>query len=154
MKTTLRLRGLYAIALTQLFRQYPDEWEIVQPVEAVKAKLGQEWRMVSPDVDIDDVPNERGRREIVRVAGSSETVHHAIETLQRHCFDVITHSDSLQVGAIYKGLVGIVSRVLRRALQRDSPRVHGYADGALAGRRLHCQEHPAVHAARAAHSPR
>jgi hypothetical protein len=115
MKTTIRIRGLYAIALTQLFRQYPDEWEIVQPVEAVKAKLDQDWRMVSPDVDIDDAPDERGRREIIRIAGSSETVHHAIETIQRHCFDVITHSDSLQVGAIYQGLVGIVSRVRRRA---------------------------------------
>jgi hypothetical protein len=107
MMTSIRIRGLYAVALTQLFRQYPDAWEIVQPVEAVKARLNQDWRMVSPDVDIDDAPDDRGRRERIRIAGSSESVQQAIDILRHHCFDVITHSDGLQVGAIYQGLVGI-----------------------------------------------
>lgn len=115
MMTTIRIRGLYAVALTQIFRQYPDDWEIVQPVESIKVKLDQTWRMVSPDVDIDDAPDERGRRERIRIAGSSDSVHDAIEILLRHCFDVITHSDALQVGAIYRGLVGIVSRLRRLA---------------------------------------
>ncbi|MCZ6875141.1 MAG: ribonuclease E/G [bacterium] len=113
--TTIRIRGLYAVALTQLFRQHADEWEIVQPDEEVKSRLDQTWRMVSPDLDISDSPDEGGRRETIRIAGSSEHVRRTIELLQSHCFDVITHLDSLQVGAVYQGLVGIVSRVQRRA---------------------------------------
>lgn len=113
--TTIRIRGLYAVAFTQIFRQYSEAWEIVQPVEAIKTRLDQDWRMVSPDVDIDDAPDDRGRRERIRIAGTSESVQQVIDILRRHCFDIITHSDSLQVGAIYQGLVGIVSRIRRRA---------------------------------------
>ena len=71
--------------------------------------------MVSPDVDIDDAPDERGRRETIRIAGATEDVRLALTELQRHCFDVIVHQDSQQIGAIYLGLVGIVSRERRRA---------------------------------------
>ena len=46
------------------------------------------------------------------------------------------------------------SRLLRRALRRDSPGIHRHADGARAGRRLHQQEHPAVHAIEPAHPSR
>ncbi len=113
--TTLRLRGLYAAALTQLFRQNADRWEIVQPDEQIKSSIDYPWRMVSPDVDIDDAPDERGRRERIRIAGSAEDVRLALAELQRHCFDVIVHQDGQQIGAIYLGLVGIVSRERRRA---------------------------------------
>jgi hypothetical protein len=114
--TTLRIRGIYAVALTQLFRQYPDTWEIVQPDEEVRSCIAHAWRMDSPEVDIDDAPEEHGHRETIRLAGSADAVQKALTVLQQHCFDVITHHDSLQVGAIYMGLVGICSRVRRRAI--------------------------------------
>lgn len=114
--TTLRMRGMYAVALTQLFRQSPAAWEIVQPDEEVRSCIDHPWRMDSPDVDIDDEPDERGCREVIRLAGSVDAVKQALAVLQNHCFDVITHQDSLQVGATYMGLVGICSRVRRRAV--------------------------------------
>jgi hypothetical protein len=114
--TTLRIRGMYAVALTQLFRQSPAAWEIVQPDEEVRSCIAHPWRMDSPDVDIDDEPDERGRHEVIRLAGSGDAVKQALAVLQNHCFDVITHQDNLQVGAIYMGLVGICSRIRRRAV--------------------------------------
>lgn len=114
--TTLRIRGIYAVALTQLFRQYPDAWEIVQPDEEVRACVDGAWRMDSPDVDIDDAPDERGHRETIRLAGPADAIQQALDVIQQHCFDSIVHQDSLQVGAIYMGLVGICSRVRRRAV--------------------------------------
>ena len=36
--------------------------------------------------------------------------------LQQHCFDVITHQDNFQVGAIYLGVVGLCSQARRRAI--------------------------------------
>jgi hypothetical protein len=114
--TTLRIRGLYAVALTQLFRQYPDAWHIVQPDEEVRSCIVDTWRMDSPDVAIDDDPDEHGRCEVIRAAGSADAVQKALAVLQHHCFDVITHQDSLQVGATYMGLLGLLSRFRRRAL--------------------------------------
>ncbi|MGQ4808885.1 hypothetical protein NKDENANG_02278 [Candidatus Entotheonellaceae bacterium PAL068K] len=116
MRTTLRIRGLYAVALTQLFRQHSDTWEIVQPDEEVVAALPQAWRMDSPAVTIDDAPDEQGHREVLRLTGSAEAVQHALAILQQHCFDAITQQESLLVGAIYLGVVGICSRFRRRAV--------------------------------------
>ena len=42
---TLRIRGLYAAALTSLFRQYPEECEVVQPDDEVRARLPMAWGM-------------------------------------------------------------------------------------------------------------
>jgi hypothetical protein len=114
--TTLRIRGLYAVALTQLFRQYPDEWQIVQPDETVQSLLPDTWSMASPDVDIDDEPDEHGYREIIRLSGSAEAVEKALTALRQSCFDVTVQLENVQVGAIYNGLVGICNRAWRRAV--------------------------------------
>jgi hypothetical protein len=114
--TTLRIRGIYAVALTQLFRQDPDVWEIVQPDAEVRSCIAHTWGMDSPDVDIDDAPDEHGHREVIRLTGSANAVHKVLTVLQQHFFDIITYQDNLQVGAIYMGLVGIVSRMRRRAV--------------------------------------
>lgn len=116
MPSTLRLRGLYAAALTQLFRQYDAEWAIVQPDDEVRARLDAAWRMDSPEVHIDDAPDEHGHREVIRIAGPADAVKRALHIVQQHCFDVIAHQDSVQVGAIYLGLVGLYSRSRRRAV--------------------------------------
>lgn len=114
--TTLRIRGIYAVALTQLFRQDPEAWQIVQPDEAVQALLPETWSMASPEVDIDDEPDEFGYRETVRLSGAAAAVDMALTALRQHCFDVTAQLENLQAGAIYKGLVGICSRVKRRAI--------------------------------------
>lgn len=113
---TLRIRGIYAAALTQLFRQYPTTWEIVQPDDEVRAYLTQPWNMDSPEVDIDDEPDEQGHREVIRVSGPTEVVTQALQLVQQHCFDVITQQQNLQLGAIYIGLVGLCSQARRRAI--------------------------------------
>jgi len=113
---TLRIRGLYAVALTQLFRQHADIWEIVQPDNDVRACISHAWRMDSPDMTIEDDADEHGRREMIRLAGTAEVIHEALAAIQQHCFDVIMHRDSFQVGAIYMGLVGLYSRASRRAV--------------------------------------
>jgi hypothetical protein len=114
--TTLRIRGLYAAALTALFRQHPSVWEIVQPDDEIRPRLPQPWRMDSPDVDIDDQPDARGTRDTIRIVGPGHAVKQAVQLLQQQCIDVITHQSSSPVGAIYMGLVGLVSRARRRAV--------------------------------------
>jgi probable ribonuclease FAU-1 len=113
---TIRIRGLYAAALTQLFRQASLPWELVQPDAEVLSRLDYAWRMDSPDLDIADDPDEHGRREIIRISGPAESVEQALRLVQQHCFDVITYQDNFQVGAIYMGLVGLCSPARRRAI--------------------------------------
>jgi probable ribonuclease FAU-1 len=113
---TLRIRGLYAAALTALFRRYSHVCEIVQPDDAIQARLPQAWRMDSPDVTIDDQPEARGNRDTLRVAGPADAVEQILQLLQEHCFDVFIRRESSQLGATYMGLVGAVSRVRRRAI--------------------------------------
>ena len=113
---TLRIRGLYAAALTSLFRQYPHVCEVVQPDDEIQARLSQAWRMDSPDVTLDDQPDARGSRDTIRVAGPADAVEQVLQILQEHCIDVLMRRDSSQLGATYMGLVGVVSRVRRRAV--------------------------------------
>lgn len=113
---TLRIRGLYAAALTSLFHQYPQIYEIVQPDEAIQACLSQTWRMDPPDVTIDDQPEARGSRDMIRLAGPSDAAEQILRLLQERCIDVIVRRESSQLGATYMGLVGVVSRVRRRAI--------------------------------------
>ena len=111
----LRIRGLYAVALTQLFRQ-DDKWDIVQPSDEVRAAIPRDWRMDSPDVDIDDVPDDRGQRHVLRISGPADAVEDVLAHLHSQCFDVITRYESSETGALYMGLVGIVSRERRQAI--------------------------------------
>jgi hypothetical protein len=111
----LRIRGLYAAALTQLFHPH-DDWEIVQPSEDVRACINSDWRMDSPDVDIDDTPDEQGQRHTLRITGPAEAAGAILAHLQHHCFDVITRQERSEVGALYMGILGIVSRVRRQAM--------------------------------------
>ena len=111
----LRIRGLYATALTQLFRQ-SEAWEIVQPDEDVRSRIDYAWRMDSPDVAIEDEPNEQGQRDVLRLTGSADAVGETLSLLQQECFDIITRQNQSEVGALYIGLVGIVSRASRQAV--------------------------------------
>jgi hypothetical protein len=111
----LRIRGLYAAALAQLFR-HDGRWEIVQPSEEVRASIEHTWRMDSPDVDIDDVPDDNGQRHVLRLSGTANAVGDVLAHLQQHCFDVITHQEHSEVGALYMGLIGILSRARRQAV--------------------------------------
>lgn len=114
--STLRIRGLYAAALTSLFRQYPHVCEVVQPDDEIQARVSQTWRMDSPDVTLDDQPDVRGSRDTIRVAGPADAVEQVLQILQERCIDVLIRRDSSQLGATYMGLVGVVSRVRRRAV--------------------------------------
>ncbi len=111
----LRIRGLYAAALTPLFRQ-DNRWEIVQPSDEVCAAIPHDWRMDSPDVDIDDVPDDQGQRHALRISGPADAVEDVLAHLHDQCFDIITRHESSETGALYMGLVGIVSRERRQAI--------------------------------------
>jgi probable ribonuclease FAU-1 len=113
--TALRIRGLYAVALTQLFQQ-DDQWKIVQPSDEVRAAMPQDWHIGSPDVDLDDVPDDRGQRHTLRISGTADAVEGVLAHLYGPCFDVITRHESSETGALYMGLVGIVSRERRQAI--------------------------------------
>src|SRR5678815_4945245 len=76
---TLRIRGLYAAALTSLFRQYPHVCEVVQPDDEIQTRLHQAWRMDSPDVTLDDQPDARGSRDTIRVAGPADAVEQVLQ---------------------------------------------------------------------------
>src|SRR5262249_143073 len=114
--STLRIRGLYAAALTSLCRQYPHVCEIVQPDDEIQARLHQAWRLDSPEVTVDDEPDARGSRDTIRVAGPADAVEQVLQLLQEHCIDALIRRESSQIGATYMGLVGVVSRVRRRAV--------------------------------------
>lgn len=113
---TLRIRGLYAAALTSLFRRYPDVCEVVQPDDEIQARVEQPWNMDSPEVTIDEQPEARGSRDMLRVAGPADAVERLLQLVQTHCVDVCIRRESSQIGATYMGLVGVVSRVRRRAI--------------------------------------
>ena len=80
--TTLRIRGLYAAALTVLFRQSQPDWEIVQPDDQVRANLPGNWRMDSPEVAIDDQTGPQGVRDSLRLSGSGDGIERALGVLQ------------------------------------------------------------------------
>ena len=111
----LRIRGLYATALTQLFRQ-DATWEIVQPGDEVRAAISHDWRMDSPDVDIDDAPDDRGQYHTLRISGPADAVEGVLAHLHGQCFDALTRYEASENGALYMGLVGIVSRERRQAI--------------------------------------
>lgn len=113
---TLRIRGLYAAALTSLFRQYPHLCEVVQPDDEIQARVPQAWRMDTPDVTVDEQPDARGSRETIRIAGPADAVEQLLQILQERCLDVFIRCESSQLGATYMGLVGVVSRARRRAV--------------------------------------
>lgn len=113
---TLRIRGLYAAALTSLFQQQPQLYEIVQPDDEIQACLAQTWRMDPPDVTIDDQHETRGSRDTIRIAGPADAVEQILHLMHERCLDIIVRRESSQLGATYMGLVGIVSRVRRRAI--------------------------------------
>src|SRR5947208_16800506 len=98
---TLRIRGLYAAALTSLSRQYPHLCEVVQPDDEIQARLRQVWRMESPDVTIDDQPDARGSRDTVRVAGPAAAVEQALQVLQDHCFLLLIPLQKSKLGATH-----------------------------------------------------
>ena len=114
--TTLRIRGLYATALTSLFRQHHQDWEIVQPDDEVRACLPDDWRMDSPDVAIDEQPDFQGVRDTLRLSGSGDGIERVLDVLQQHFTDVIIRRSGMQVGSMYMGLVGLVSRERRQSI--------------------------------------
>ena len=136
---TLRIRGLYAAALTSLFRQYPHVCEVVQPDDEIQARLRQAWRMDSPDVTLDDQPDARGSRDTLRVAGPADAVEQVLQLLQEHCFDSLIRRESSQIGATYMGLVGIVSRIRRRAVVYMGEQRAGILVAALRRSRFACR---------------
>jgi probable ribonuclease FAU-1 len=111
----LRIRGLYAVALTQLFRQ-DTAWDLVQPSEEVRTRIDYPWRMGSPDVDIDDEPDDKGQRDTLRLSGPADAVGQVLSSLWQQCFDVIARPEPSEVGALYMGLIGLISRERRQAV--------------------------------------
>ena len=123
--TTLRIRGLYAAALTVLFRQRQADWEIVQPDDQVRAGLPGNWRMDSPEVAIDDQPGPQGVRDSLRLSGTGDGIERALGLLQQHFTDIITRRSGMQVGSMYLGVVGLVSRERRQSIVYLGEQVSG-----------------------------
>ena len=114
--TTLRIRGLYAAALTALFRQHHQDWEIVQPDDEVRACLPGDWRMESPDVAIDERADAQGIRDTLQLSGSDDGIERVLGVLQQQFTDIIIRRSGMQVGSMYLGLVGLVSRERRQSV--------------------------------------
>lgn len=114
--TTLRIRGLYGTALTSLFRQHHRDWEIVQPDNEARACLPGDWRMDSPDVAIDEHADAQGVRDGLRLSGSGDGIERVLNVLQQHFTDIIIRRGGMQVGSMYLGLVGLVSRERRQSI--------------------------------------
>lgn len=88
----------------------------MQPDDEVRASLPGNWRMDSPEVAIDEQPDAQGVRDTLRLSGSSDGMERVLRLLQQHFTDIIIRRSGMQVGSMYLGLVGLVSRERRQSI--------------------------------------
>ena len=98
MKFKARVRGIYSTAVTKLLLE--KGFEIVQPSQMIKKRLGLEENMKSPDVEVYDRHNRQG----VRVVGTADALEALRTVLLQHLIDVITRKQAFPTDGIYKGL--------------------------------------------------
>jgi len=99
-KPRVRIRGIYATALTKIFLD--KGFEIIQPSDVVAERFSLSTiRYLSPQVDIIDKPNRHG----VIIESLAEITDKIYEIFFEVFPDVVVHKSKVQKGAIYKGIV-------------------------------------------------
>ena len=88
----------------------------MQPDDQLRASLPGNWRMDSPEVAIDDQPGPQGVRDTLQMSGSGDGIERALGVMQQHFTDIITRRTGMQVGSMYLGVVGLVSRERRQSI--------------------------------------
>jgi len=99
-KPRVRIRGIYATALTKIFLD--NGFEIIQPSEVVAKRFSLSTvRYLSPQIDIVDKPDKHG----VIIESLSEMTDRVSKILFDELLDVIVHKSKVQKGAVYKGII-------------------------------------------------
>jgi hypothetical protein len=95
--TTVRIRGIYSTALTQLLS---SEYDIVQASEPIQARFDEAFPDVPATVEIETSDDRQG----VSVSGEREAVE-SVTSLLRFGVDTLTWSDPTPAGAVFNGYV-------------------------------------------------
>ncbi len=98
-KPRVRIRGIYATALTKLF--YDNGFEIIQPSEKISKRFNLKPEMKSPYVDIEDTEDKQG----VKIESHPRLTNRVKEILFNNLHDVIIFQSELQLHSIWKGIV-------------------------------------------------
>jgi len=95
----LRIRGIYATALTNLFRKHG--FKIVQPSKPIRERFKLSPNQEPYDLDLYDLEDLQG----VFVSGVAEGLERLIEVLQQELLDVIIRRFELGLYSVYRGVV-------------------------------------------------
>lgn len=93
----LRIRGIYATALTNLLR---GEFRIVQPSGPIRERFGLGPDREPYDLDMDDLEDRQG----VFIYGTEEGLERLIEVLQQELPDVVVRRSEIGLYAVYRGI--------------------------------------------------
>jgi Ribonuclease G/E len=96
--TTVRIRGIYATALTEFLS---SEHDIVQASEPIQARFDESFPDVPATVTIETSDNRQG----VSVSGDREAVESIASLLRRVGIDTLAWTDPAPTGAIFVGHV-------------------------------------------------
>jgi len=94
----LRIRGIYATALTGLLRRHG--FKVVQPSEPIRERFGLEPDQEPYDLDLNDLEDRQG----VFISGEREGLEQLIDILQQELPDVIVRRFELGLYAVYRGI--------------------------------------------------
>ena len=94
-----RVRGVYATALTKLLMEHG--FRIVQPSDTIMKRLGLEYILETPDLDVDDRLDRQG----VWAAGGADAVNAFRKVLRENLDDAILRRSKLTLHGVYKGVV-------------------------------------------------
>ena len=95
----LRIRGIYATALTNLLRK--RGFKIVQPSRPIQERFGLEADQEPYDLDLEDLEDRQG----VFVHGAGEGLEQLIGALQQELPDVIVRRFEQKLYSVYRGIV-------------------------------------------------
>ena len=97
--TKVRIRGIYATALTKLLLD--KGFVIVQPSLVIAERFQMMPIEEEPDVVISDRPDKHG----ITLIGPSEHVNKVLEAIRGELYDAISRKAPFEIWAIYKGVV-------------------------------------------------
>jgi hypothetical protein len=95
----VRVRGIYATALTRLFDA--GGAEVVLASEPIRDRFGAEFGVVPPDVTVGTTPDRQG----VGVGGAPDAVEAVRERLDGVGIDTLSWIDPTPAGAVFEGVV-------------------------------------------------
>lgn len=98
-KPLVRIRGIYATALTKIFLD--NGFEIVQPSPEIVERFNLESSFLSPHIDIWDKENKQG----IKMEIFPQFKDDVIDLLYEKLGVIVVRYEKFQVGSVYKGVI-------------------------------------------------